>query len=240
MTIRRILLMIVVAVSVTLSGMPAARAQWAVVDVGAIARLIQQIATMREQLQTARNQLSQAQRAYDAVTGSRGMENLLRGTVRNYLPADWRELESAINQGVGAYQSLSSQVRSILDSNAVLTPQQLARLSPRDRAAVEAQRRVLATRQALTREALQNTSRRFSDLQELVDAIGAAEDPKAVMDLQARIAAEQAMLANEQGKLEVLYQISQAEEAAARQRRREQAIADIGSLRELPAMGLPR
>ena len=30
------------------------------------------------------------------------------------------------------------------------------------------------------------------------------------------------------------------EEAAARQRRREQAIADIGSLRELPAMGLPR
>jgi type IV secretion system protein VirB5 len=239
MSMRRVVMMMI-ALSVSLGGIPLARAQWAVVDVGAIAQLIQQIATMRDQLQTARNQLSQAQRAYESVTGSRGMENLLQNTVRNYLPSDWRELESAINQGVGTYQALSSQVRSILDANAVLTPQQLARLSPQDRAAVEAQRRVLATRQALTREALQNTSRRFSDLQELVSAIGSADDPKAVMDLQARIAAEQAMLANEQGKLQVLYQLSQAEEAAARQRRREQAIADIGSLRDLPAMGLAR
>jgi type IV secretion system protein VirB5 len=239
MTIRRVLMMLL-ALSMSLGGNQQARAQWAVVDVGAIAQLIQQIATMRDQLQTARDQLAQAQRAYESVTGPRGMENLLGNTVRNYLPSDWRELESAMTQGVGAYQSLSSQVRSILDANAVLTPQQLARLSPQERSALESQRRVLATRQALTREALENTSRRFSELQELVSAIGSAEDPKAVMDLQARIAAEQAMLTNEQGKLQVLYQLSQAEEAAARQRRRELAIADIGSLRDLPAMALPR
>ena len=58
------------------------------------------------------------------------------------------------------------------------------------------------------------------------------------MDLQARIAAEQGMLANEQTKLQVLHQAAQAEEWARVQRAREQAIADIGSLRSLPAMGL--
>ena len=46
------------------------------------------------------------------------------------------------------------------------------------------------------------------------------------------------MLENEQTKLGVLYQAAQAEEWARRQRLREQAIADIGSLRRLPALGL--
>jgi len=46
------------------------------------------------------------------------------------------------------------------------------------------------------------------------------------------------MLANEQTKLQVLYQAAQAEELAREQRMREQAISDIGSLRTLPPMGL--
>ena len=58
------------------------------------------------------------------------------------------------------------------------------------------------------------------------------------LDLQARIGAEQAMLQNEHTKLMVLYQAAQAEEVARRQRASELAIANIGSLRRLPAIGL--
>jgi hypothetical protein len=46
------------------------------------------------------------------------------------------------------------------------------------------------------------------------------------------------MLANDQSKLQVLYQAAQAQQWAQQQRNREQAINDIGSLRRLPAMGL--
>jgi type IV secretion system protein VirB5 len=46
------------------------------------------------------------------------------------------------------------------------------------------------------------------------------------------------MLQNEQTKLEVLYQLTQAQELARQQRNREQAIADIGSVRNLPPVGL--
>jgi len=46
------------------------------------------------------------------------------------------------------------------------------------------------------------------------------------------------MLQNEATKLQGLYQVAQSQEWARAQRAREQAIADQGSLRQLPPMGL--
>ncbi len=70
---------------------PAAHAQWAVIDVNAIVQLTQQVSVLRQQLTTAENELTQAQSTFTAMTGSRGMQNLLNGTVRK-LPAhqSWR------------------------------------------------------------------------------------------------------------------------------------------------------
>lgn len=214
-----------------LSAAPSVHAQWAVVDVRAIAQLTQQ-------LSTARGQLTQAQQTFQSLTGNRGMEQLLAGTVRNYLPADWAQLDAAIRQGVGAYQALAADVQAAIEGNAVLTAPQLASLSPAVRAQLDAARRSAAMLQVTTRQALSATSNRFAAIQQLIDAIPRAQDPKAILDLQARIGAEQGMLANEQTKLQVLYQAAQAEEWARVQRAREQGIADIGSLRALPAMGL--
>ena len=79
---------------------PAANAQWAVVDVQAIAQLIQEVKTMQQQLQTAQAQLLQARQALQSMTGDRGMELLVAGTPRNYLPSNWTQLASA-SQGAG-------------------------------------------------------------------------------------------------------------------------------------------
>ena len=114
----------------------------------------------------------------------------------------------------------------------------VARLSPIERAHLDAARRSTALLQALTHQSLATTSNRFASLQQLINAIGSANDPKAVLDLQARIGAETGMLTNEGSKLQVLYQAMQAEDRSQRQRRDEQAIADIGSLRALPPLGL--
>jgi type IV secretion system protein VirB5 len=158
--------------------------------------------------------------------------------VRNYLPPDWAQLDAAIRQGVGSYQSLAAEVQAAIQGNAVLSAQRLALLSPAEREQVEAARRSAAMLQVMARQSLSATSDRFTAIQQLIDAIPRARDPKAIMDLQARISAEQGMLANEQTKLQVLHQAAQAEEWARVQRAREQAIADIGSLRSLPVMGL--
>ena len=217
---------------------PSANAQWAVVDVGAIAQLIQQIAKMEQQLTTMQAHLRQAEQEYQSITGDRGMENLLSGTVRNYLPSDWQTLQAAVTQTSSSYPALSAAAQSSLNSNAVLTSQQLAGMSPVERAQVVAARQSVAMLQATTSQALTTVSSRFATIQQLITAIGGARDQKAVLDLQARISAEQGMLANDQSKLQVIYQAAQAQQWAQQQRNREQAINDIGSLRRLPAMGL--
>jgi type IV secretion system protein VirB5 len=217
---------------------PAAHAQFAVIDIRAVTQLVQQVQTMRQQLDTARNQLTEARSTLESMRGTRGMEQLLAGTARNYLPEDWATLDAVLNQRAAAYAGLSARVQAILNLNAVLSTAQLAALSPYEREQIEAARRMAAMLQALTRDALSSTSGRFAALQQLIAAIRSAGDQKAILDLQARIQAEQGMLQNEQTKLDVLYRTAQAEEWARVQRSREQAIADIGSLRRLPSMGL--
>jgi type IV secretion system protein VirB5 len=219
-------------------GIPAAHAQWAVVDVGAIAQLMEQVQTLREQLETTRDQLNQARQQYESMTGGRGMQQLLAGTVRNYLPPDWAAIEQVLEGAAVGYGALATDLQRLIDSNAVLSTQSVAALAPTQRQQLEAARREVALRQALTRSALRIASERFASIQQLIAAIGGADDSKAILDLQARIAAEQNMLQNEAIKLDVLHQAAQAEQWARQQRLREQAIADIGSLRDLPPMDL--
>jgi type IV secretion system protein VirB5 len=217
---------------------PGVQAAMAVVDIRAIAQMRSQLQALQNQLTTARNQLTQAQQQYQSMIGTRGMERLLSGTARNYLPPDWAALEAAVRGAESSYNALASQVDSLLRGNAVLTPAQTAHLAAESRAQLEADRRSVAMMQVTSRQALQASSQRFTSLQGLIDAIPTATDTKAALDLQARIAAEQAMLQNEHTKLMVLHQAAMAEEKAQQQRARELAIANYGSLRGLPPIGL--
>lgn len=219
-------------------GFGSAAQAMAVVDVRAIAQLRQQLTTMRQQLTAAQNQLTQAQREYQSITGSRGMDQLLRGTVRNYLPEDWQALQDALDGLSGSYGALANQLQSALQGNAVLSADQVGRLSVAEREQLQAGRRTAALLQVTSREALEASSQRFAALQQLIDAIPTATDQKAVLDLQARISAEQAMLQNEQTKLMLLYHATEAEELARRQRASELAIQNRGSLRSIGPVGL--
>ncbi len=201
-------------VAITAVGLSSvSRAQWAVVDVGAITRLVQQIQTMRQQLQTMQGHLRQAQQEYQSITGSRGMQNLLSGTVRNYLPADWQALQASLTQATNAYPALSAAIKQAIADNAVLSAQQLSALSATERKQLMGSRQSVAMLQATTQQALSTISDRFASIQQLITAIGGAQDQKAILDLQ-------------------------AQQWANQQKSRELALSDIGSLRSLPAMGL--
>lgn len=220
----------------SLASMPAAHAQWAVIDVASIQQLVQEVATLRQALTTAQQQLSQARSQYAAITGTRGMDQLLSGQSRNYLPADSAELNAVLQGTGGAYASLASSVQSLITSNAVLTPQQVASLSATEQAQLQADRRSTALLQAMTEQALSTTSARFATLQQLIAAIPQATDEKASLDLQARISAEETMLQNDEIKMGVLYQLARADSQDNDERAREQAISDIGSYRNLPPL----
>ena len=78
---------------------PVAHAQFAVIDVAAVAQLLSEVNTLEQQLATARSELSQAQAAYQSITGQRGMQQLLAGVPRNYLPADWASFAALLHGG---------------------------------------------------------------------------------------------------------------------------------------------
>lgn len=211
-----------------LAASPGARAQWAVIDSPALVQLVKQVQDMEQQIQTARDQLLQARTTLASMTGGRGMALLLNGVVRNYLPADATQLSAVLSGNGSGYTQLAADVRSALASNAVLSADRLATLSAADRGQVVAARQTNALQQSVAQEALANASARFASLQNLVDAISAASDQKAILELQARICAEVALLQNEQTKLQVLYQATQAQGAVDRQRQREQVVAAHG------------
>ena len=217
---------------------PQAHAQWAVIDVGAIAQLIEQVATLRDQLETARDQLQQSREALDSMRGGRGMDRLLSGVERNYLPADWAEWERTVLRSTSRYRRLSDELERIMRGNEVLTQERMSRWSSDQRERFIEARRSAAALQMMSRRALESTSERFDAIEELVRAIGRASDQKAILDLNARIAAEQAMLENDQTKLSVLFEAMRAEEVARKQRLNEMAIESIGSFRDLPSLRL--
>lgn len=209
---------------------PVAHAQFAVIDIAAVNQLFSEVQQLQQQLATARSQLSQAQAEFQAMTGSRGMQSLLAGTVRNYLPPDWMTLQQVL-QGTGpagSYPVLVADLTRATSANAVLSAQQLAALPAVAGQSLQAGRQSSALLQSLSHEALANTSQRFSALQQLIDTIGSANDQKSILELEARIAAEGGMLENERTKLEDLYQSTQAEQWVNIQRTREQIVAGHG------------
>ena len=205
--------------------MPAARAQFAVIDVTAITQMIQQAQILQQQLTTAQDHLAQARMEFESISGGRGMEQLLGGTQRNYLPASWADLQGAMAFGGGA---LGSGIAASVAQNSILPPQSLALLPPDVRKEIDTARRLTALQQNLTRIALATTSERFNSLQQLITAIAGAKDQKAVLDLQARVGSENSMLQNEQSKLVTLFQLVQAEEHANEQQMSERALLGQG------------
>jgi type IV secretion system protein VirB5 len=224
MTIRSIQSIVAILIISVLS-VSTARAQWAVVDAPAIVQLIQEVEDLEQVISTAHNQLQQAKQALQTMTGDRGMEMLLSGTVRNYLPSGWQQVANAAQGGGGA---LAADIQGNVAANSVLSPQRMATLSPESQQLIQSERQWGAARQSIAHQALANSSSRFSSLQTLISTIGSAADQKGILDLQARISAEVGMLQNEQTKMQVMNESLLAQESTLNQKSREMAIQRQG------------
>ncbi len=211
-----------------------AQAQFAVIDVAAIRHLVVQIEYWQQQIEAMSAELLQLEATHAALTGPRGMEQLLALTPeqRNYLPGEWEAMRAALEGQSAQYGALAQAVGAVVELRAVLSDAVLAEMTPAERERLIEARRTAAGLVVMTRRAYAEASARFSTLAQLVAAIGTAVDAKAIADLQARIAAEQAMLANEQAKLGVLYQTLEAERWAQGQQLKELGIAAHGRFGE--------
>jgi len=220
----------VLAMALLLTAAPAT-AMIPVIDVAAVQQLLMQFNAWTEQLRSMQQQLGQLRQTYGAMTGVRGMAQLMRlpDSARNYLPPDWATLAASLSGAAGGYSELGTAVRDLSSANAILSAADLSRLPASLRGFVAADRQAVASGQALSRLAYARASDRFAALATFIDKIGATPDAKAIEELQGRIQAEQAMLANEGLKLASMAQMAAAESSARDLARREQIVANHGS-----------
>jgi len=166
-----------------------------------------------QQYQQMQAQISQLRQAQASMTGDRGMSGLLAGN-RTYLPANWNAAMTTLNQAGTSYSQLAAVAQQLKQAQSVLSAQETGRLTPQMQAYLEQTRNLAASQQAIGQSAYNTAAQRVNTLQALTNALNGQTDPKAVMDLQARIASEQAALANDQAQLQSVAQLTAAQTAA--------------------------
>ncbi len=183
-------------------------AQWAI-----------QANDMITQIKQLDKQFTQMEKEYEKITGIRNLGDILNNPAfKNYLSDDWRNVYDALRKG--GYASLTGNAKDIFDANKIFD--MCAGLEYEvHRKACESQSIKGAQDQAYATTAYDAAKERVEQIQGLMDKINTTEDPKAIQELSARIAVEQAAIQNEQTKLAMFQMITVSEKELQNQRLRE-------------------
>ena len=209
---------------------PAAQAQQIVHDPRALAQMIQDARTTLDQLKALQAQVEQGQRLFDSLNDLSDV-NALAGelglpTVRNPLP-DMRSLRAAADGDLSALGDLADRADAIRRDTRLYTPP-TGDLNPAEayyRDSLERAGARTARDLALGEAVSDAADRRLEGLETLRSALDTAPNARAVMDLEARLAAEQALIQNEQVRLQGLALTQAAEARLEEQRAKERAEA---------------
>ncbi|MCP1634885.1 P-type DNA transfer protein VirB5 [Kerstersia gyiorum] len=218
---KKLTLSLILAGGLSLSS--AAFAQIPVTDGASIANSIQQqietIAKWKMQYDQMTSQINQMKQQYESLTGSRNLGQILNNAaLRDYLPNDWQGVYDAVKSG--GYSGLSGRAQSIYEANKAFDACMVFKIVDQ-RTACEAQAVKGAQDKAFALDAYDKAKSRLTQIDQLMAKINDTPDPKAIAELQGRIAAEQAMIQNEQTKLQMYQMVAAAEDRLQEQRQRE-------------------
>jgi len=208
----------------------AAEAQHIVHDPTAYAQLVREARTALEQLEQLREQVRQGQALFDSLNDLSDVNRIAKELglpgVRSPLP-ELRDIRAAAEGDLSALGALAGRADAIRAETRLHSP-------PADgipdvgRYYYEALERAGArtARDLAMGEAISEAAdRRAAGLETLRQALDTAPSARAVLDLEARLSAEQALIQNEQVRLQGLALTREAEARLEEQRLRERAAA---------------
>jgi len=218
------------ALVLVLAAAPGARAQQIVHDPTAYAKMVEEARTALQQLQALQAQVEQGRQLFDSLNDLSDVNALASALglpeVRNPLP-DLAALRAAADGDLSALGRLAERADAIRAEHRLYTP------PSGDLPAAEAWYRdsleragARGARDLAVGEAIgEAADHRLEGLETLRRALDTAPNARAVMDLEARLAAEQALVQNEQVRLQGLALTREAEARLEEQRARERAEA---------------
>jgi type IV secretion system protein VirB5 len=212
-----------------------ARADLPVIDNANLGQLIKQVQQAAQQIQLLQQQVQQVMSIYNAVSHVTDLGSAVSALgmlgIQNPLPINPSAVQSLLS-GRGSVEGMAGSIGSLFNSNwdasHVYTPTgQSYEASLTQRSATS-----IAGIQGLAGQLYQSMAQRLPLLQELQDRLTGAKDPKDVLDLQARLAAEQSYIQAQGVQAQTLAMMQVAAYQDRQQERDEQRQKDIDAVLE--------
>ena len=161
-----------------------------------------------QQIQTATNTLASLQKVTNVANIA---PSLINAATRNILPNTTIDAATLLSGDLSKIGSLGTLAASI-QSRYAISPSSSSEADSAYNQALKDSTGPAAAMAALGENTLSVTQTRMQGLDQLREQLSSAKDPKDVMDLQARIAVEQAQLQNDMLKMQAV-QLAQAGQA---------------------------
>ena len=218
---------------VSLFGANAANAGIPVIDAANLAQSIQQVlAWVEQQIQMAtqiQNQTTQIQHQVQHIqdiTGSRNLGEVFNNPLlQQVIPANVQTVMSAVN--TNGYNGMTGQAQGIRTSTMLYNC--LDKPPGGIRTSCQAVLSGASQAQAYQTNALATVQQRVTEIQNMQNQINQTQDPKAISEVQAALAAEQAQVANDAIRVAVANQMVENQRLAAEQALREREIAKMSA-----------
>jgi type IV secretion system protein VirB5 len=195
-----------------------------VVDVANLIQTILQVLNDVTEIQNQVQQITQLADQLKSMNGIRNLGNVFNNPMlRNYVPAEAYTYLNAVNNS--GYSGLNATAKALRDVGMVYNCMDVAGAA---RTTCQAALAQPYQQKGLLQDAMKSAAGRLSQIQSLMGQINATSDQKAVQEIQARIGAENALLAHEVSQLQMLQGMADSEERIARSRERERQYQMLG------------
>jgi type IV secretion system protein VirB5 len=205
------------AASVRAQGIP-------VIDAANLVQTIQQVINDITKINNQVQQITQLQNQLNSINGMRNLGNVFNNPMlRNYVPAEAYTYINAVD--TSGYSGLNATAKLLRDAGMVYNCMDLVGAARTECQASLAQP---YQQKGLLQDAMKSAAGRLTQINSLMDQINATTDQKAVQEIQARIGAENALLAHEVSQVQMLQGMADSEERIARSRERERQYQMLG------------
>lgn len=217
-------LKVATAALIALGGTSAQAQGIPVIDIANLIQTIQQVVNDITKIQNQVQQITQLQNQLASINGVRNLGNVFNSpTLRNYVPAEAFTVINAVN--TSGYSGLNGTAKTLRDAGMVYNCLDLAGPA---RTACQASLSQPYQQKGLLQDAMTSAAGRLTQIQSLMNQINTTSDQKAIQEMQARIGAENAMLAHEASQIQMLVGMADSEERIARSRERERQYEMLG------------
>ena len=188
-----------------------------VIDIANLIQTVQQVLNDITKISNQIQQITALQNQLNSINGMRNLGNVFNNpALKNYIPAEAYNIVNAVD--TSGYGGLTATAKSLRDAAMVYNCMDLSGAARTDCQATLSQP---YQQKGLLQDAMKSAAGRLDQISSLMNQINGTSDQKAVLEIQARIGAENALLAHEMSQVQMLTGMADSEERIARSRDRE-------------------